>query len=77
MAGIPENLTIELACPGCGVKSKHPLAQLHPEKHYTCVGCGVQVEIKGEVLANVDAALRNFERGLAGLSKSSKITIKF
>lgn len=76
MAGVPETLTIELACPVCDKKSSQRLAKLCREKKFTCPGCRELVRLEGDGLRKIEAAFREIEKAGASLSKTVRLNIK-
>jgi transcription elongation factor Elf1 len=49
---------IEFQCPRCGNGLKQTIAQLKVEKHMTCPGCGVGINIDTHKLANAVEEIR-------------------
>ena len=63
---------LEFQCPSCGNDLKQTIAQLKAEKHMTCPGCGIGINIDTDRLANAAEEIRR------AIEKSpSEITIKF
>jgi len=63
---------IEFQCPNCGNDLKQTLGQLKAEKHMTCPGCGMGINIDTDRLANAAEEIQK------AIEKSpSEITIKF
>jgi predicted RNA-binding Zn-ribbon protein involved in translation (DUF1610 family) len=63
---------IEFQCPNCGNDLKQTIGQLKAEKHMTCPGCGIGINIDTDRLANAAEEIQK------AIEKSpSEITIKF
>jgi predicted RNA-binding Zn-ribbon protein involved in translation (DUF1610 family) len=63
---------IEFQCPSCGNDLKQTIGQLKAEKHVTCPGCGIGINIDSNRLANAAEEIRK------AIEKSPpEITIKF
>lgn len=67
-----DSAVLEFQCPSCGNDLKQTIAQLKAEKHMTCPGCGIGINIDTDRLANAAEEIRR------AIEKSpSEITIKF
>jgi predicted RNA-binding Zn-ribbon protein involved in translation (DUF1610 family) len=63
---------IEFQCPSCGNDLKQTIGQLKAEKHMTCPGCGIGINIDTDRLANAAEEIQK------AIEKSPpEITIKF
>jgi len=63
---------IEFQCPNCGNELKQTIGQLKAEKHMTCPGCGIGINIDTDRLAKAAEEIQK------AIEKSpSEITIKF
>lgn len=63
---------IEFQCPRCGNDLKQTIGQLKAQKHMTCPGCGIGINIDTDRLANAAEEIRK------AIEKSPpEITIKF
>jgi predicted RNA-binding Zn-ribbon protein involved in translation (DUF1610 family) len=63
---------IEFQCPSCGNDLKQTIGQLKAEKHMTCPGCGIGINIDTDRLANATEEVQK------AIEKSPpEITIKF
>ena len=63
---------IEFQCPNCGNDLKQTIGQLKAEKHITCPGCGIGINIDTDRLAKAAEEIQK------AIEKSpSEITIKF
>jgi predicted RNA-binding Zn-ribbon protein involved in translation (DUF1610 family) len=63
---------IGFQCPNCGNDLKQTIGQIKAEKHMTCPGCGIGINIDTDRLANAAEEIQK------AIEKSpSEITIKF
>src|ERR1700738_2186582 len=63
---------IEFQCPNCGNDLKQTIGQLKAEKHMTCPGCGIGINIDTDRLAK---AAEEIQKAIEKCP--SEITIKF
>ena len=65
MVSISEKLKLDIACPHCGKTSHQSLGRLRRYKQFRCMGCGQTVRMRGDGVANLEAAVAVFESEMA------------
>src|ERR1700730_11710809 len=64
---------IEFQCPICGNDLKQTIGQLKAERHMTCPGCGIGININTDRLANAAAEIQNAKGGSAAITAARAV----